>query len=464
LVRASVGDAINTQLPADPLATKSFAQYAAELRSGSISVLSVVEAYLERIRQLNPKIDAVSELDDGRALAAAKGIDCLIRAGQNPGPLAGLPILVKDLYQVNGLNITAGSRLDLRKIAPCDEGPIITSLRQAGCIIMGKTRTTEFAMGGFNLTHPLPWNPCDLQTKRMTGGSSHGSAAGMAAGLCAFSLGSDTGGSVRQPAAFAGTVGFKASPEYWPTAGVFPMSPGLDSLGVFTKTAGDAHWVVSNLPFVRNPSILGIDIPAESLRFGLPSHHIYDHCDTESKQTFEQALVRLKAAGVRVEAIEIPEVAEMDAVFGGMVPTDVLAFVGRERFLAAEKILDPVVWARTQAAFDLKATDYIAIQRKFKVICQQVNKRLVGFDGWICPTIPRVAPPVEGYDSLEKIADWNRINTANTRPGNLFGQCGISLPMRGVSTGLPLGFQIMAAPMTDDRLIRIAITVEELLR
>jgi aspartyl-tRNA(Asn)/glutamyl-tRNA(Gln) amidotransferase subunit A len=396
-------------------------------------------------------------------LAAAKGIDCLLQAGQDPGPLAGLPILVKDLYQVNGLTITAGSRLDVREIAPCDEGPIIVSLRQAGCIILGKTRTTEFAMGGFNLTHPLPWNPCDLKTKRMTGGSSHGSAAGMAAGLCAFSLGSDTGGSVRQPAAFAGTVGFKASPEYWPTAGVFPMSTGLDSLGVFAKTAGDAHWVVSNLPFVRNPSISGIDVPAESLRFGLPSHHIFDHCDAESKQTFEQALVRLRAAGVRVEAIEIPEVAEMDAVFGGMVPTDVLAFVGRERFLAAEKILDPVVWARTQAAFDLKATDYIAIQRKFKDICQQVNRRLAGLDGWICPTIPRVAPPVEGYDSLEKIAEWNRINTANTRPGNLFGQCGISLPMRGVSTGLPLGFQIMAAPMTDDRLLRIAITVERLL-
>jgi len=454
---------MSTQLPADPLATRSFAQYAADLRSGSISALSVVEAYLERIRQLNPKIDAVSVLDDGRALAAAKGIDCLLQAGQDPGPLAGLPILVKDLYQVNGLTITAGSRLDVREIAPGDEGPIIASLRQAGCIILGKTRTTEFAMGGFNLTHPLPWNPCDLKTKRMTGGSSHGSAAGMAAGLCAFSLGSDTGGSVRQPAAFAGTVGFKASPEYWPTAGVFPMSTGLDSLGVFAKTAGDAHWVVSNLPFVRNPSISGIDVPAESLRFGLPSHHIFDHCDAESKQTFEQALVRLRAAGVRVEAIEIPEVAEMDAVFGGMVPTDVLAFVGRERFLAAEKILDPVVWARTQAAFDLKATDYIAIQRKFKDICQQVNRRLAGLDGWICPTIPRVAPPVEGYDSLEKIAEWNRINTANTRPGNLFGQCGISLPMRGVSTGLPLGFQIMAAPMTDDRLIRIAITVERLL-
>jgi aspartyl-tRNA(Asn)/glutamyl-tRNA(Gln) amidotransferase subunit A len=223
---------MSTHLPADPMATRSFAQYAAELRSGTLSALSVVETYLERIRQLNPKIDAISVLDDGRALAAAKSIDSLLHAGQDPGPLAGLPILVKDLYQVNGLTITAGSRLDVRKIAPCDEGPIITSLRQAGCIILGKTRTTEFAMGGFNLTHPLPWNPCDLQTKRMTGGSSHGSAASMAAGMCAFSLGSDTGGSVRQPAAFVGVVGFKASPEYWPTAGVFPMSPGLDSLGL----------------------------------------------------------------------------------------------------------------------------------------------------------------------------------------------------------------------------------------
>ena len=454
---------MSTHLPADPMATRSFAQYAAELRSGTLSALSVVETYLERIRQLNPKIDAISVLDDGRALAAAKSIDSLLHAGQDPGPLAGLPILVKDLYQVNGLTITAGSRLDVRKIAPCDEGPIITSLRQAGCIILGKTRTTEFAMGGFNLTHPLPWNPCDLQTKRMTGGSSHGSAASMAAGMCAFSLGSDTGGSVRQPAAFVGVVGFKASPENWPTSGVFPMSPGLDSLGLFTKTAADAHWVVSNLPFVRNPSISGIDIPAKSLRFGLPSHHIFDHCDSESKQTFEQALERLRAAGLRVEGIEIPEVAEMDAVFGGMVPTDVLAFIGRDQFLAAEKILDPVVWARTQAAFDLKATDYIATQRKFKDICQKVNKRLAGFDGWICPTIPQVAPPVKGYDSPEKIADWNRINTANTRPANLFGQCGISLPMRGVLTGLPLGFQIMAAPVTDDRLLLTAITVERLI-
>ena len=455
---------MSARLPPDPLATVSFAQFAQDLRAGRVSASSLIEIYLERIRQLNPKLDAVSELDAERALEAAKGIDLLLHAGHDPGPLAGLPVLVKDLYQVNGLATTAGSRMNVQDLVPRDEGSVISALRRAGCVILGKTRTTEFAMGGFNLSHPLPWNPCDSNTKRMTGGSSHGSAVGMAAGLCAFSLGSDTGGSVRQPAAFTGTVGFKASPEYWPTDGVFPMSAGLDSLGIFTKDVSDAQWVVSHLPFVRDTQSADVAISAASLTFGLPSHHIYDHCDAEAKQTFEQAVVRLREAGVRFEAIEIPEVAEMDAVFGGMVPTDVLAFLGRERFLAAEHVVDPVVWARTQAAFDLKATDYIAIQRKFSDICTHVNRRLAGLDGWVCPTIPQVAPPVAGFDSVQKVADWNRINTANTRPGNLFGQCGVSLPMKGVSTGLPLGFQIMAAPLQDDRLLRIARTVEQALR
>lgn len=450
--------------PPDPLATISLAQFARNLRSGQLSAHSLVEIYLERISQLNPKLDAVSELDAERALAIAKGIDLLLQAGQDPGPLAGLPILVKDLYQVNGLTITAGSRMNIQELTPREEGPVISALRRAGCIILGKTRTTEFAMGGFNLTHPMPWNPCDFNVKRMTGGSSHGSAVAMAAGLCAFSLGSDTGGSVRQPAAFTGTVGFKASPGYWPTEGVFPMSPGLDSLGIFTKNVEDAGWVVSNLPFEPNEATAQLNVPPTSITLGLPSHHIYDYCDSEAKQTFEQALARLREAGVRFKTIEITEVTEMDAVFGGMVPTDVLAFLGRERFLASEKILDPIVWARTQTAFELKATDYIAIKRKFEDICIHVNRRLADLDGWVCPTIPRVAPSVAEFDTVQKVADWNRINTANTRPGNLFGQCGISLPIKGLTTGLPLGFQIMAPPFTEDRLLQVAVTIEKLFR
>ena len=454
---------MSLHLPPDPLATISFAQFARNLRSGQLSAHSLVEIYLERISQLNPKLDAVSELDAERALVVAKGIDLLLQAGQDPGPLAGLPILVKDLYQVNGLTITAGSRMNIQDLTPREEGPVILALRRAGCIILGKTRTTEFAMGGFNLTHPVPWNPCDSEVKRMTGGSSHGSAVAMAAGLCAFSLGTDTGGSVRQPAAFTGTVGFKASPGYWPTEGVFPMSPGLDSLGIFTKNAEDASWVVSNLPFESNEATSQVNLPPTSITLGLPSHHIYDYCDSEAKQTFEQALARLGDAGVQFKTIKIPEVTEMDAVFGGMVPTDVLAFLGRERFLVSEKILDPIVWARTQTAFELKATDYIAIKRKFEDICIRVNRRLTDLDGWVCPTIPRVASSVAEFDTVQKVADWNRTNTANTRPGNLFGQCGISLPIKGLTTGLPLGFQIMAPPLREDRLLQVAVTIERLL-
>lgn len=452
------------KIPQDPLANRSFSDLARDLRSGLISSQFLVETYLQRIHFLNKKLDAVSELDEARAILAAKGVDFLLRAGQDLGPLAGFPVLVKDLFQVNGLSITAGSRLSLKGLTPEDEGPVIAALRQAGCIILGKTRTTEFAMGGFNLTHPLPWNPCDMDVKRMTGGSSHGSAVAMAAGLCAFSLGSDTGGSVRQPAAFTGTVGLKFTPEYWPTSGVFPMSPGLDSLGIFTTTVENALWVVSNLPFVLNREALDTRIPPSALRFGLPSHHIFDFCDAETKETFENTVKQLRAAGVTFVEIEIPEVTEMDAVFGGMVPADVLGFIGRERFAAAEQIVDPVVWARTKPAFELNAADYIATQKRFRQISKGVHQRFKGLDGWVCPTIPAVAPPVDGFDSVAKVADWNRINTANTRPGNLFSQCGISLPLRGRHSGLPLGFQIMGPPFQDDRLLQIALTVKSIIQ
>ena len=216
----------------NPLEHVSLAQYAQDLRSGKRSVEATVDQYLKRISELNPKLDAITELDTVRALAAARGIDCLIAAGQDLGPLAGVPILVKDLFKIHGMKTTAGSRMNVDDLAPKEEGRFIQALRRAGCIILGKTRTTEFAMGGFNLTHPLPWNPVDMDVKRMTGGSSHGSAVAMAAGLCAFSVGSDTGGSVRQPAPFTGTVGYKSHRHYWPTDGVFPMSPSLDSVGI----------------------------------------------------------------------------------------------------------------------------------------------------------------------------------------------------------------------------------------
>lgn len=448
----------------NPLEHVSLAQYAQDLRSGKRSVEATVDQYLKRISELNPKLDAITELDTVRALAAARGIDCLIAAGQDLGPLAGVPILVKDLFKIHGMKTTAGSRMNVDDLAPKEEGRFIQALRRAGCIILGKTRTTEFAMGGFNLTHPLPWNPVDMDVKRMTGGSSHGSAVAMAAGLCAFSVGSDTGGSVRQPAAFTGTVGYKSHRHYWPTDGVFPMSPSLDSVGIFTKSAEDAAWVDQHLLFGHSCDSAKHHVALSGIRLGLPTHHIFDHCDAETKSTFLKATKLLEQAGVKVIPIEIPEVAEMDAVFGGMVPADVLGFLGRDRFFGSEAILDPVVWARTQPAFDLKATDYIRTQARYREIVTAISERLSDLDGWICPTTPTAAPPVAGYDTVAKVGDFNRINTANTRPGNLFDQCGISIPIKGAESGLPIGFQLMCGEGQDKRLLAIACEIEKALR
>jgi aspartyl-tRNA(Asn)/glutamyl-tRNA(Gln) amidotransferase subunit A len=447
----------------NPLENISLEQYAQDLRSGKFSVEATVSQYLQRIAELNPKLDAITELDSVRALAAAKGIDCLLAAGQDPGPLAGLPILVKDLFHIQGMTITAGSRMDVRDLAPKEEGPFIQALRRAGCVILGKTRTTEFAMGGFNLTHPLPWNPIDMDVKRMTGGSSHGSAVGMAAGLCAFAVGSDTGGSVRQPAAFTGVVGYKSHRHYWPTEGVFPMSPSLDSVGIFTRTAEDAAWVEQHLNFGSTTSNSAPRVSLAGLRLGLPTHHIFDFSDNDTKQTFARAVEKLKQAGVTIVPIEFPEVAEMDAVFGGMVPADVLGFLGHDRFTKAQSVVDPVVWARTEPAFNLKAADYIRTQARYKEIVARVRARMANLDGWISPTTPTAAPPVAGVDTVAKVGDFNRINTSNTRPGNLFDQCGISLPIRGVESGLPIGFQLMCGEGDDKRLLKIACEIEKIL-
>ncbi|TAD88979.1 MAG: Asp-tRNA(Asn)/Glu-tRNA(Gln) amidotransferase GatCAB subunit A, partial [Alphaproteobacteria bacterium] len=174
----------------------------------AVTAAALVEAALARIAALEPRLQAFSHLDGERALRHARAIDQLRAAGIDLGPLMGLPVAVKDLYTVDGMPTHAGSRLDIQDlVAP--QGPFVRSLLDAGCVLLGKTRSTELALGGFNLTSPPPWNPCDEQQPRMTGGSSHGSAAAMAAGVAAFTVGSDTGGSVRWPAALCGVVGYK---------------------------------------------------------------------------------------------------------------------------------------------------------------------------------------------------------------------------------------------------------------
>jgi aspartyl-tRNA(Asn)/glutamyl-tRNA(Gln) amidotransferase subunit A len=445
-------------LHADPFASIGLAAFASLLRRGATTAEAVTRAALERIDALGPKLDAFTVIDGERALDAARAVDGLLRAGVDLGPLAGLPVVVKDLFSVQGLPTTAGSRLDVGDLVP-PEGTFVRALKRGGAVVVAKARTSEFAMGGFNLTHPLPWNPCDARVKRMTGGSSHGSAVAVAAGLCALSVGSDTGGSVRQPAAFTGIVGYKASAARWPLDGVFPMCPAMDSIGLFARTVADAAWVFGAMEGRAPPPPATLD----GLRLAIPRNHFFDDCEREVREAFEDAVSRLRTAGAHISDIEVPEAAEIDKVFATMVPADVIAFLGRERFLAHRAVIDPVARQRAEAALELPAIDYIRMSARQRELVRTIGARMGTCDAWLTPTVPTLPAACAEFDAVDKVAAWNRRNTHYTRPANLFGQCGLSLPLPEGARALPMGLQVLCRDGADARLLSIGQTLEAIL-
>lgn len=441
-----------------PLALRGLATLADELRQRRLSAESVAQEALDRIDSLEPKLEAFTCVARERALSAARDIDGKRSRGESLSPLAGLPIAIKDLFSVDGLPTTAGSQLDIRDLVP-PQGRLMSRLLAAGCVPLGKTRTTEFALGGFNLNRPPPWNPCDLEARRMTGGSSHGSAVAMAANLAAFALGSDTGGSVRWPAALCGVVGYKASVGYWPGDGIFPLSPEMDSPGIFTVTANDAAFVEAAIASRPLGAMPGID----SLRLALPTEHFLENLEAPVAACFEAAVRRLSAAGARIVELPVPEAAWIDDIFACLVPADLLGFLGRERFSRDRSLLDPVAAARLDRGFAVSAEEYAKVVALRRQAERQVAERSGGIDAWISPTVPVLPHPIAQYRTVGDVAAWNRLATQNTRPGNLFGQCGVSLPIHHLGAALPVGLQLTASGGQDARLLDVSRAVEALL-
>jgi aspartyl-tRNA(Asn)/glutamyl-tRNA(Gln) amidotransferase subunit A len=441
-----------------PFAGLSLAQFAQRFRERALSARDATATLLERIRALEPRLRAFTIVDEARALAQAEAVDRLRHAGVDLGPLMGVPFAVKDLYGVDGLPTGAGSRVDVSDIAPA-QGTLVTRLQRAGCVLLGKTRTTEFALGGFNLREAPPWNPCDLAVPRMTGGSSHGSAVAMAAQLAGFTLGSDTGGSVRWPAALCGVVGYKATTGHWPQDGVFPLSRDMDSLGPFTASVADAIAIEAGVTGVP-------PLPAKrpgALVLALPGEHFAQNIDREVHDCFAHAVEMLRAAGATIVDLPLPESREIDEVFSRLVTAEWLAFVGRERFIANEALMDPVAAARIRGGLDLRADEYVRLCARRDELVERVRRRGEGIDGWISPTVVTLPAPCSEFTTVEAAAAWNRVNTQNTRPANLFGQCGISLPMHQLGAPLPAGFQLFSAPGTDRALLAAALAIEAVL-
>jgi aspartyl-tRNA(Asn)/glutamyl-tRNA(Gln) amidotransferase subunit A len=448
-----------TTLPADPLASGSIAAYARRLRQGEITVAAATRAYLDRIAALDPKLGAYQHVAAGPALADAQALDRLLAAGRDLGPLTGVPVAIKDIFAVDGMPTTAGSRLDVADlIGP--EGPFVKRLREAGCVILGKVKTVEFALGAVGISTPCgtPWNPWDAAVQRIPGGSSSGPAVAVAAGLCGFAIGSDTGGSVRLPAAFCGTFGHKTTVGLWPTAGVFPLSTALDSIGPLTRSAADAALVFRVLT--------GQKVVAERvrrIRLGRPTSYFFDRLDEAVTGCTERALAALGAAGATIDPIDLPEAAAREGYFPVVLPADLIATLGRERFAAGRAAMDPVVGARGDRGLEVLAADYVRLERRRQELCRSAAQRLEGFDGIVAPTAAILPPPVADFADPAAGLKLALAITQNSQPGNLLDLCGTSTPIQSLGAPLPVGLQVLCPAGHDAKALAIALAPEELL-
>lgn len=456
------------ELDSDPISDGGLEGFGRRFRAGELTSEAATQTYLERIARLNPKFDAFEYVASEDALNTARAMDLLIRAGTDLGPLMGVPIAIKDVFNIQNMPPPkAGSNLALVDILGKEEGTFIQALRRAGCVFLGQTKAVEFCLGitGHSRTRGTPWNPTDLDNQRVPGGSSSGSGVATGAGLCAFSIGTDSGGSVRVPAAFNGIFGFKSTFGLWPNDGAFPLLPGIDSIGLLTKSAQDAliafKAISSSLFGVRYIS-KSSGIRLDRLRIGIPSNHFFENINVQVKNAFETTNIHLQKMGCVLDSIYVPEASERADYFPVSMPSSLISVLGRQNFLENSHLIDPIIARRIESGLEIEAHHLLSLEEKRIKSGKSFVERITGFDVLVAPTTADFAPLLTNLNDPEIAMNLALGMTQNTQPANYLGLCAVSMPLH--VDGLPIGYQIMAAPETDLRLLEIAVKIEKLLK
>ena len=459
-----------SSLPSDPLALSGLEGFSKDFKSGRVTSEQATTAYLARIDALDPKLGAFQHVAHESALATARAIDALYASGTYLGPLMGAPVAIKDIFSITGMpHPNAGSKLDLSNLMGDAEGPFIEALRRAGCVFLGQTKAVEFCLGITGVSAPLgtPWNASDPDHHRVPGGSSSGSGVAVGAGLCAFAIGSDTGGSIRVPAAYNGAFGLKTTIGLWPTEGVFPLDGRLDTIGLITKSATDAflaYQAINTCLDGLNHRIENEPVELDRLRFGLPENYFYDDLDKEVAQAVNGVNQTLTGLGVRLDKISVPEASEREAYFPVALPVSLLAKLGVEGYEAGKRMMDSVVAQRIESGLERKAHDYIRLEEKRQRSVATVKRRFKGFDAWVSPTTTGYPPLLTDLDDPAMALKLALGMTRNTQPANYLDLCAVTVPIPQPKGQLPIGYQIMAAGGSDTKLLAIAIAVEKALR
>ncbi len=399
------------------------------------------------------------------ARAEAEASDRLRRAGVPARPLEGLPISVKDLFDVRGHVTTAGSRVMADEPPAAVDAPVVARLRAAGAVLVGRTNMTEYAYSGVGLNphYGTPANPWDRATRRIPGGSSSGAAISVTDGMAAAAIGSDTGGSVRIPAALCGLAGFKPTARRVPTEGACPLSTSLDSIGPLAPTiacAARVHHVMAGEP-VRQIVRRGV----AGLRFAVPKSMVLEDLDGTTAQGFEAALSRLSAAGALVTEIpfrELLEIGEANAKGGFAAPECYEAH--SRHVLRAPDLLDPRVLVRIRRATEQSAVDYITLVRRRAEIQAACNAVTAPYDAVLMPTTPRVAAPIAELEASDEVyAKVNALMLRNCSVGNFLDRCSATVPVHEAGAA-PVGLMLVGETMADDHLLSVAAAVEALFR
>jgi len=441
------------------------------VRSGKVSPVELTQACLGRIEQLNPKLNAFITVTADSALAQAREAESDIQRGQWKGPLHGIPVALKDLVDTVGVRTTAASGLFKDRIATQD-AEIVRRLKSSGAVLLGKLNMHEFAYGGSSLISYFgavrnPWD-----SAYNPGGSSGGSAAAVVAELCYGAIGSDTGGSIRMPAAYCGIVGLKPTYGRVSTRGVIPLAWSLDHMGPMTRTAMDAalmlHVIAGYDPEDTNSTdtpvqdyAAGLESKTSSLRIGIPRAHFYEGLHPEIQSAMDTALSVLERLTSSQHEIEIPAAHEMALTALLILKAEAYAY-HREYVTKSPDLYQPETLKRIRAGAEISAAEYVNARRQLDQSRRATSKIFDTLDLVVTPTTP--IPPLTVSELLadpDQIRAKEVLAAPNTRPFNLLGLPTVSIPCGFTSKGLPMGMQISGPPGGEATVLRLAHAYEQ---
>ncbi len=406
---------------------------------------------------------AFLDLFENTATVEAEAVDAMRRAHGPLPPLGGLAVSIKALFDVQGKRSTSASRL-LAAAAPATaDCPAVQRLRRAGAALIGQTNQSEFAFSGVGINPHFgtPANPAGAidDAPRIPGGSTSGGAVSVATGAAWAALGSDTGGSLRIPAALQGLVGFKNTARLTPAEGAIPLSTSLDTVGAITRSVRDAallHGILAGRELQLPRRTL------QSLRIGVPQTLMLDQLEAGVADAFERTLALLREAGARVETLELRELGELAQINagGGFAPVE--AWAWHRRYLVEhESAYDPRVARRIRRGEQMSGADYVDLLAARRDWISRMRAQLQCFDVMLSPTVPIVAPPLAPLiDDDDKFFAVNAQLLRNPSVINFLDGCALSLPCHQAAE-LPVGLMVWQHEMADDAVLAASLLIEQ---